>query len=313
MNIMTGRERMEAVFAGRIPDKVPHFELVFQIPELAFGKPWPDWTKYDLQTQKGRETFMWDHFEIWDMIIERYGWDAVHIPHIFIFQDCSVVRRARDHFGNRAMIFDFNGSGTFWMPQGKDMMDFAVMIFEEPEKTHELARQKMRDSIELAKQQIDSGVDFIVINSDYGYNMGPFVSPDKFREIVTPYLTEIVGEIHRLGSKAILHSDGDLRLVLDQLVSTGLDGYQSIDPQGNMDIAEVKRQYGDKLILMGNVKTALLQYVDESLIREAVDYCMDAAKPGGRYIFSSSNCIFLGLPLESYHVMLDEYEKKAWY
>ncbi|MCL2159973.1 MAG: uroporphyrinogen decarboxylase family protein, partial [Oscillospiraceae bacterium] len=127
------------------------------------------------------------------------------------------------------------------------------------------------------------------------------------------YLAEIVGEIHRMGSLAILHSDGDLRLVLDQLVSTGLDGYQSIDPQGNMDIAEVKRQYGDRLILVGNVKTALLQEVNEPLIRGAVDYCMNAAKPGGRYVFSSSNCIFAGLPLESYHVMLDEYEKLAWY
>ena len=303
---MTGRERMEAVFAGRIPDKVPHFELVFQIPELAFGKPWPDANRFDHSTEAGREAFMCANFEIWDLIIERYGWASIPISY-------TMAKAARDYFGSRAMIFDFNGMGTYWMPSGRDMVDFAVMIYEEPEKTHEQAKQKMRESIELAKKQIDAGVDFICINSDYGYNKGPFVSPDKFREIVTPYLTEIVGEIHRMGSIAILHSDGDLRLVLDQLVSTGLDGYQSIDPQGNMDIAAVKAQYGDRLILMGNVKTALLQYVDEPEIRAAVDYCMDAGKPGGRYIFSSSNCIFAGLPLESYHVMLDQYEKKAMY
>ncbi|MCL2157826.1 MAG: uroporphyrinogen decarboxylase family protein [Oscillospiraceae bacterium] len=303
---MTGRERMEAVFSGKIPDKVPHFELVFQIPDLAFGKPWPDHGKFDHSTAAGRDAFMWATFEIWDLIIEKYGWAALPISSTF-------AKKARDYFGDCAMVFDFNGSGTFWMPQGKDMMDFAVMIYEEPDRTHEQARQKMRASIELAKRQIGEGADFIVINSDYGYNQGPFVSPEKFAEIVTPYLAEIVGEIHRMGSLAILHSDGDLRLVLDQLVSTGLDGYQSIDPQGNMDIAEVKRQYGDRLILVGNVKTALLQEVNEPLIRGAVDYCMNAAKPGGRYVFSSSNCIFAGLPLESYHVMLDEYEKLAWY
>jgi uroporphyrinogen decarboxylase len=303
---MTGRERMEAVFAGRIPDKVPHFELVFQIPDLAFKKPWPDAGNFDMGSEKGQKEFTRAHFEIWDLIIERYGWSAIPINY-------TMAKKARDYFGARAMIFDFNGMGTFWMPSGKDMVDFAVMIYEDPGKTHELAKQKMRESIELAKMQIDAGVDFICINSDYGYNRGPFVSPDKFKEIVTPYLTEIVGEIHKMGSLAILHSDGDLRLVLDQLVSAGLDGYQSIDPQGNMDIAQVKARYGDRLILMGNVKTALLQYVDEPEIRAAVDYCMDAGKPGGRYIFSSSNCIFAGLPLESYHVMLDQYEKKALY
>jgi uroporphyrinogen decarboxylase len=44
-----------------------------------------------------------------------------------------------------------------------------------------------------------------------------------------------------------------------------------------------------------------------------VRYAMTHGKPGGRYIFSTSNCIFKGMPLESYHIMLDEYEKLAWY
>ena len=116
----------------------------------------------------------------------------------------------------------------------------------------------------------------------------------------------------RTANRSAAHSDGDMRMILDQIVSTGLDGYQSIDPQGNMDIAEVRRQFPE-LILTGNVKTALLQDVNEAAIRESVRYCMEAAKPGGRYIFSSSNCIFNGMPLESYHIMLDEYEKLAVY
>jgi len=61
------------------------------------------------------------------------------------------------------------------------------------------------------------------------------------------------------------------------------------------------------------VKTAVLQEVEEAPIRESVRYSMTWGKPGGRFIFSSSNCIFFGLPLESYHIMLDEYEKLAFY
>jgi uroporphyrinogen decarboxylase len=80
-----------------------------------------------------------------------------------------------------------------------------------------------------------------------------------------------------------------------------------------MDIAQVKRQYGHQLVLMGNVQTSLLQQVDDLLIRRSVRYAMTHGKPGGRYIFSTSNCIFKGMPLESYHIMLDEYEKLAWY
>lgn len=134
-----------------------------------------------------------------------------------------------------------------------------------------------------------------------------------FAEFVTPYLARIIEAIHDLGLKAILHSDGDLRKILDQLVSTGIDGYQSIDPQGHMDIAEVKRQYGERLILMGNVRSAALQDSSPEIIRESVDYAITNGKPGGRYIFSTSNCIFEGMPLENYHIMLKEYEKLAYY
>lgn len=119
--------------------------------------------------------------------------------------------------------------------------------------------------------------------------------------------------VRRQTLKAILHSDGDLRLLLDQLVSAGIDGYQSIDPQGHMDIAEVKRQYGHQLILMGNVRSAALQNSEPDEIRKSVDYAIDNAKPGGRYIFSTSNCIFAGMPLDNYHIMLDEYERRAYY
>jgi len=34
---------------------------------------------------------------------------------------------------------------------------------------------------------------------------------------------------------AMLHSDGDLNLIIDQLIESGIDGLQSIDPQGHMD------------------------------------------------------------------------------
>jgi uroporphyrinogen decarboxylase len=311
---MNRKERLQAVFQGKVPDKVPHFELVFQIPEQAFGLSWPTREQMDAATPREREKLLDLHFTIWERIIERYGWSAIELStSLHGYFENEVIPRGRRRLGDEALIYAFNGQGTFWMPTGEDMMDFTIKLFERTDELHAEARLKRDASIELARRQVDQGVDFICINSDYGYNLGPFVSPEMFARIVTPYLAEIVDAMHAIGTRAILHSDGDLRLVLDQLVSTGLDGYQSIDPQGHMDIAEVKRLHGERLILMGNVKTAVLQETDEGPIREAVRYSMMNGKPGGRFIFSTSNCIFSGLPLESYHVMLDEYEKLAYY
>lgn len=313
-NAMTPRERLQAVLDGRIPDRVPHFELVFQLEKEATGKTWPSPEALLKASAKEKVDWIQDYLDLWETIIDRYGWSAVPLPvHVSGLEQGQIIQAGRKRFGDKVLIFDFNGEGTFWMPSGSEIMAFTVMLFEEPEKAHELARRKRDQSIRLARLQVDQGVDFIVINSDYGFNQGPFISPAMFAEFVTPYLAEIVDKMHQFGTRAILHSDGDLRKILDQLVSTGLDGYQSVDPQGNMDIAQVKQQYGDRLILMGNVQASLLQDEDETRIRESVRYCMTHAKPGGRYIFSTSNCIFAGMPLHNYDVMLDEFEKLAAY
>ena len=310
---MTGKERIEAMLDGRIPDKIPHFELDFQLQEEAFGiKPLPH-GEIASSGVDGIKTHLENYFATWEKIIERYGWAAISVPTNFYgFYEGELISMTKERLKGKTAVYCFNGEGTFWMPTGNQIMDFTVRLFEDLPSLHEEARRKRDASIELANRQIGQGADFICINSDYGYNRGPFVSPEMFADLVTPYLREIVDAIHSMGKKAILHSDGDLRLILDQLVSTGLGGYQSIDPQGSMDIAKVRKDYPD-LVLMGNVQTSLLQETDEGPIRQSVRYAIESAKAGGRYIFSSSNCIFKGLPLESYHIMLDEYEKLAWY
>ena len=308
---MTGKERVMAVLDGKIPDKVPHFEMGFQLCPEALGRAMPVETD-EHGNQMDRQVFITEYLTVWDLIVKTYDWAAIPVNYKLLGNTGEMIGLAKEHFADQCAVFDFNGQGTFWMMDGDKMMDFAVRLYDDWNGLIEEAKRKRDNSIELARKQIESGADFIIINSDYAFNKGPFISPEMFSELVTPFLKEIVDAIHSMGKKAILHSDGDLRLILDQLVSTGLDGYQSIDPQGNMDIAKVRAEYPN-LLLMGNVKTSLLQEVDDKAIRESVRYAMNSAKKGGRFIFSTSNVVFKGMPLESYHIMLDEYEKHAWY
>lgn len=303
---MNEKQCLQAVLNGEIPDKIPHFELDFQLFKEAFNVTMPDFSRFDSMTEDLQKRVTEEYLDNWELVLEKYNWAALPIYD-------EIIPAARKRFDKKAMIYTFNGQGTFWMPDGDSIMDFVVGLYEQPEEIHRQARIKCGASIELAKKQADAGAEFICINSDYGFNSGPFISPEMFSEFVTPYLCEVVYGIHQLGLKAILHSDGDLRKILDQLVSTKIDGYQSIDPQGNMDIAEVKKQYGDTLILMGNVMSSALQSSNEEVIRQSVDYAIENGKPNGNYIFSTSNCIFNGMPIENYHLMLDEYEKLAYY
>lgn len=286
---MTNAARLQTLLEGGIPDFPPHWELVFQIEREMFGL---------------EEKNPADQIEKYLRLAEEYDWAAVPGPNPYATESIRAMKAA---IGDRALVPGFDAGGVFWMPSGNDIMDFVVRLFEEPDDLHAEARRKCEQAKALLRAQADAGADFYVLTYDFGFNNAPFISPAQFRSLVTPYLTELVETAHALGKRVILHSDGCLTEIIDQLYATGLDGYQSVDPQGHMDIRTVRAQYPDWL-LMGNVECRMLQDGDEEEIRASVRYCMAHGGIGKRYIFSTSNCIFHGMPVQSYRTMLDEYQ-----
>jgi uroporphyrinogen-III decarboxylase len=80
-----------------------------------------------------------------------------------------------------------------------------------------------------------------------------------------------------------------------------------------MDLAKVKRAYGEKLVLWGGVPLELLQAGTAADVRHAVRKAAEAGKPGGRYILGSSHSIAVGSKYDNFLAMLDEHERVAAY
>lgn len=292
---MNNKERLETILRGDIPDVPPHFELVYQIEKEVFAMAPPK--EGDLEGQ------IRYNLELQTKLIEEYDYAAVY-P---VGSNEKSISLLKKELGSKALVAPHDWDGVFWMPSGDKIMDFVIQLYEKQDELHQEARKKCDEAKIRLKKLAHAGADLFILAHDFGFNEGPFISPDQFGEFVAPYLTEIVDYIHRdLHLPAILHSDGDLRKILDQIHKTGIDGYQSVDPQGHMDIKKVREQYPD-WILMGNVKSSMLQDSAEEEIRDSVRYAMKYGGVGKRFIFSTSNCIFEGMPSESYRIMLDEY------
>ena len=300
----TPKQCLQTILEGGIPQYPPHWELVFQIEREFFGMDTKVLDPKHYSSQEAYQRAVYDHqFEVYSRLVDGCGWAAVRGGY-----DPEEVRIGKRRIGDRALLAGYEGDGVFWMPSGADIMDFVVQLYEKPNELHAEAREKCDTARMMLTRLADAGADFFVLTYDFGFNDAPFVSPDQFREFVTPYLTELVQHAHDLGKKVILHSDGCITQILDQIHGTGIDGYQSVDPQGHMDIKEVRASYPD-WILMGNVACNMLQDFDDTKIRESVRYCMEYGGVGARYIFSTSNCIFAGMPPESYRTMLNEYHR----
>ncbi|MEI6915561.1 MAG: uroporphyrinogen decarboxylase family protein [Armatimonadota bacterium] len=140
---------------------------------------------------------------------------------------------------------------------------------------------------------------------------GPTVS--IVSEMWTPYLKQLIAGYREMGFYTIKHTDGDIMPVLDQLIDCNPHALHSIDPQAGVDIAEVKRLYGDRVCLIGNVNCGLLDTGSEEDVVQSARYALQSGMPGYGYIFSTSNCIYTGMRLSRYELMLDVWRSEGNY
>lgn len=324
---MTPKERAVTALTLGIPDMVPTFELEFQLEEEMFGKKFitEDLRPANLaklgqkekeeKIFKAAEYFVEVYSKLEYSIIPGYGpGDMSTFWHEGIISDefKLFLSYLRQLVGDSIMI-GFHGDGTFSIPDGDSMFEFAYAIADDPEGLKRQAGKMADLAIQRNKKLQESGVDCLLLCSDYCYNSGPFVSPSMFEEFIQPYLYKIIDEAKRDGLYTIKHTDGNIMPILNQLVECRPHALHSIDPMAGVDIREVKRLVGNKVCLCGNVHCAALQTgTDEEVIASA-EYCLTYGKPGGGYIFSTSNVPFKGMSPDRYRMILDVWKRMRYY
>lgn len=175
---------------------------------------------------------------------------------------------------------------------------------EDPELVSGLVEISVSTNLELAKQAAQRGADFVFTGDDYASTERPFVSPRMFRELLAPQLKRVMTGFKELGLLVIKHTDGNILPLLDMIVDSGIDALDPIDPIAGMDISEMKRRFGHRLALKGNVDCAhtLTNGTEKQVVEETIGVIRKAAAGGG-LIVSSSNSIHSGVKPGNYLAM----------
>ena len=316
---MTPRDRFIAALERRpLTGRVPHFELVFFLTMEAFGRVHPLHRNYEQWLQmeeRERDLHRRDMAGLYIATAERFEHSAIFI-HVNPGNDEELLRMVdliRERTGDRYCLLT-HGDATFAVPNGTDMEAFSCQMVDEPGKLKAQTAGWVRDALErAARLRRPGGIDGFALCADYCFNTGPFLSPAMFSEFVTPYLAELTRGYRDLGYYVIKHTDGNIMPILDQLVQTRPHALHSLDPQGGVDIAEVKRLHGRDLCLIGNVHCGMLDTGTPEQIAAAASYALRHGMPGGGYIFSTSNCVYTGMPLASYETMLGVWRREGNY
>jgi len=84
----------------------------------------------------------------------------------------------------------------------------------------------------------------------------------------------------------------------------GIAALHPIEPKA-MDIRQIKRDYGRRVALMGNVDVNLLSQGTPDMVIAQTKQLLREIAPGGGYLLGSSNSVTYYVPLENYRAMLD--------
>jgi uroporphyrinogen decarboxylase len=169
--------------------------------------------------------------------------------------------------------------------------NYMVWFYTERERLLRLMKKHVEFNVALAQECFKHGGDVVWIGDDFASNMGTFINPDDMAEFYFPLLKWQVQQLKKsLGVPVVLHSDGDLTDVMDMIIDTGVDAIMALQPFCGMDIKLLKRDYGDRITLWGNINISdLLIFGTTDEIDTVVRETIGIAAPGGRFILSTSN------------------------
>jgi uroporphyrinogen-III decarboxylase len=165
---------------------------------------------------------------------------------------------------------------------------FSLMLYDNPSFVLKLMDIFMDWASRAIPKINELGFDFMIVPEDLAWKQGPMFSPKVFRELFLPRMKKVAEKIK---IPWIYHSDGNLMPILDDLLTLGMDGLANIEPNA-MDINELKKKYGRRVCLVGNIDLhyTLTRGTPEEVEAEVKKRIQEVG-PGGGYILASSNSL----------------------
>lgn len=329
---MNSEERLIKTLRREEVDRVPVFEWLISnnvIQSLCPGKTWDDLI-YELDLDAICVDLNYESVKLdssnfqdeWGMI-KRYSAEEHSVPidgPIKCMKDLdryqppdykkesrykTLVSSLERHSGKKAVILHLND--VFSIPSRlMTYEEFMISIYEEPELVEGLIDMSVEINLLMAREAVKRGVKIIYTGDDYAYNSGPMMSPSTFKDIFYPRLCKVMKGYKDLGLYVIKHTDGDIMPIIDMIIDSGIDCLDPIDPLAGMKLCEIKKKYGDRIAIKGNVDCA--QTLTFGSVQDTINEtknCIKAAASGGGYILSSSNSIHSKVNPENFKAMVE--------
>jgi len=153
--------------------------------------------------------------------------------------------------------------------------------------------------------QLNPRPDFIMVHGSCC--SASVITKDFFLQHALPYVQEAATLLRKQKISSLFHVCGKSRQWLDYLADTDLNVIDALEcpPTGNVDLAEVKKKFGSRLCLKGNISVLKAVFSTPAEVRDEVKRCIDAAAPGGGFVLCVGDSYGPKANLENIKTMVD--------
>jgi uroporphyrinogen decarboxylase len=184
----------------------------------------------------------------------------------------------------------------------------------------ELARSIMEKLHETYVRRVDGFlkafgdyIDIVFLTDDLGSQESGLISPPVYKEMIFPYISEIVGKIKSAGKKVVMHSCGAITEFIPFLIDMGVDAVNPVQvaAQG-MNPAKLVKEFGKDISFWGGGCDTqhALNAKDTETVREDVRTRIKEFG-NGSFVFTQVHNIQYDVPVENILAMRDEFLKNC--
>ena len=211
--------------------------------------------------------------------------------------------------GNTILTFTgFYGFGAQLM----GIENFNVLYYKDRELLEDMAEhweyftiETIRDAVETLKDRID----MIYWWEDMAEKHGPCISPKIFKEVFLPHYKRVTNFLKRNKIDRILvDSDGNINPILDLFVEAGLTGLWPLEVGSGMNAIDIRKKYGNKFFLIGNLDKREIVKGGEPMKRE-IDSKVPVLKELGGYIPGLDHLVPVEFTFEKFKEYCDYLKK----
>jgi uroporphyrinogen decarboxylase len=208
--------------------------------------------------------------------------------------DYFVVMRMVASHGPFQTACDLRSTEAFLMDMTLNP-EFAIILLDKVTTT-------LEGLIKLAMQAGGKYFNMIELpGDDYAGNSNPIMSPAMFGKFIKPCIMRLVKVVkeHNPDTKIMLHSDGAINKLLEDIIDIGIDVIHPLEPLPATDLAVVKEKFGQQVTFLGGIDIShAMPGSREEVIAEVILRIAQLASGGG-YIIAPSNHLQTDVPADN--------------